>query len=207
MRSIFQFQPEVAHVFLGSKQHLMQQVFTERNVPLYRMAKPMRLGPIAADKFAAFIRSRFTATNMVIDDIAIEKILSTTSGHPQDTQELCHFLWSLGLRERLTITAANVDRALASVIDAEDARYTLLWDGLSRHQRLVLIALSAEPGGVYAEEYRQRHRLGSAASVQRSITRLVERELIEPRSGEGYHVPDVFLRTWIARLVNGLPGT
>ncbi|HZO26876.1 MAG TPA: ATP-binding protein [Chloroflexota bacterium] len=207
MRSIFQFQPEVAHIFLGSKQRLMQQVFTERNVPLYRMAKPMRLGPIAADKFAAFIRARFTATSIVIDDAAIERILSITGGLPQDTQELCHFVWSLAQRERLTVTAADVDRALASVIEAEDARYTLLWDGLSRHQRLVLIALSAEPGGVYAEGYRQRHRLGSPTSVQRSITRLVEREIVEPGSGEGYHVPDVFLRSWIARLVSGLPGT
>jgi hypothetical protein len=35
MRAVFQFQPDVAHVYLGSKQHLLHRVFTDANAPLY----------------------------------------------------------------------------------------------------------------------------------------------------------------------------
>src|SRR5207249_2241077 len=49
MRSIFQMQGDVPHVFLASRRHLMERVFTDENEPLYRLAKPMPLGPIKAD--------------------------------------------------------------------------------------------------------------------------------------------------------------
>ncbi len=198
MRAIFQLQDEVAHVFLGSERHLMQKVFTERYQPLYKMAKPVILHPIGRDDFAAFIRARCAETGQGISDAAIGSILDCTAGHPHDTQELCYFAWSLAQAERLAvIDTSEVDRALDQVLDAESARYVTLWEGLAAHQRLVLMALAAESGPIYSEAYRRSHRLGAASSVQRSINRLQERELIEADSGHGYRITDVFLREWI----------
>lgn len=59
MRSVFQREDHVAHVFLGSRQRLLRQVFADRRQPLYRPARPMTLGPISTDEFGPFIRSRF----------------------------------------------------------------------------------------------------------------------------------------------------
>ena len=41
MRAVFQQQPEVAHVYLGSHRHMLRRLFTERNEPLFRSAKVM----------------------------------------------------------------------------------------------------------------------------------------------------------------------
>src|SRR5688572_15078316 len=82
MRSIFQFQSEVAHVFLGSKRHLMHRVFTDENQPLYKSAKPMPLHPIARQEFVAFIRDRFAATGQRITEDAMNHILDITQSHP-----------------------------------------------------------------------------------------------------------------------------
>ncbi len=205
MRAVFQLQVEVAHVFLGSRRHLMERVFTEENQPMYRLAKPLPLGEIGAGPFAAFIRERFSATKLGIDEEAIGRILAITGGHPHDTQELCYFAWSLAKAEEAEATPALVDRALEEVIDAENSRFTVLWEGLPPHQRLVLTALVADGGrGVFSEAYRRGNRLGAASSVQKSLARLRERELIEPTSGTSpaaYRVPDVFLRAWLARLL------
>jgi hypothetical protein len=84
-------------------------------------------------------------------------------------------------------------------LDAESAHYTTLWEGLAAHQRLVLVALAGESGPVYSEEYRHRHRLGAVSSVQKSIARLVARELIEHVPGNGYRIADTFLRAWIGQ--------
>ncbi len=46
MRAVFQFQPDVAHVYLGSKQHLLHRVFSDANAPLYNSARALPLGPI-----------------------------------------------------------------------------------------------------------------------------------------------------------------
>ena len=45
MRAVFQQQPEVAHVYLGSKRHVMERIFNDENEPFWRSAKTIELGP------------------------------------------------------------------------------------------------------------------------------------------------------------------
>jgi len=120
---------------------------------------------------------------------------------PTDTQELGHFAWALAVAHGTPATVEIVEQALDAVVDAEDARFTDLWETLSPHQRLVLLAVGTDEGrGLYREDTRRVHRLGPAGRVQKSVRRLVDRELIEPMHGGGYRVPDVFLRAWLQRL-------
>ena len=63
MRSIFQTQPDVAHVYLGSKRSLMRRLFNDKNEPFWRSAKQVELGLIPADEFAPFLVERFEGTN------------------------------------------------------------------------------------------------------------------------------------------------
>ncbi|HZS03099.1 MAG TPA: ATP-binding protein [Chloroflexota bacterium] len=201
MRAVFQHQGDVAHVFLGSKRHLLHHVFTDENEPLYKLAKPVTLRPINLDDFGEFIRERFAATEQHISEDALDRILAITGGHPHDTQELCYFTWAEAYIQRTEATPSLVERALSQVLEAEDAHYTTLWEGLSVHQRLVLTALVADENEVFSEAYRRRHRLGAASTVQRSLERLVERELVEFAAQGAYRVTDAFLRAWIAKLV------
>jgi AAA+ ATPase superfamily predicted ATPase len=198
LRGTMQLQEHVAYAFLGSRKHLMTRVFSDRNEPLYRSARALQLGPIPPADFAPFIRRTFESTEVWIDDEAIGRILAITDGHPHDTQELAHFAWEHGAERSKVVTTGDVEAALMDVVEAEDAHYTTLWESLSRAQRPVVQALSAEPTTTpYAEAFRSRHQLGSAATVQRALQALMEREVVDGSSIHGYRVPDVFLRTWI----------
>ena len=203
VRSVWQMQPNVSHAFLGSQRHMMQRIFTDVNEPMYRMAKPMVLGPIDRASFVAFIRGRFSATEQQITDDAVDRILTITECHPFDTQQLCHFAWNLAALDKLVATPELVDRAVGRLLAADNARYTELWSRLTRQQRLVLSALMASGGtsSIYSESYRQRYGLGAASSVQRSIKALLEQDLVdEPLPGE-YRIPDAFLQAWLARTI------
>ena len=68
MRAVFQAQPEVAHVYLGSKRHMMRSIFNDENEPFWRSAKQVELGVIRPDLFAPFIAERFRSTGKRIDD-------------------------------------------------------------------------------------------------------------------------------------------
>jgi hypothetical protein len=92
MRAVFQEQPEVAHVYLGSKRHMMRRLFSDENEPFWRSAKPIELGVIAPDAFAPYIVERFRATGRSVDPAVVDALLASTSGHPYATQELCYFL-------------------------------------------------------------------------------------------------------------------
>ena len=98
-----------------------------------------------------------------------------------------------------------VDEAFAHAVMAESARCATIWEGLSPYQRLVLLAVAAEAGRIYSEEYRHRHRLGPPARVQKAVEALAERDLVEGAARPGYTVPDPFLRAWLSGRVRTPP--
>jgi uncharacterized protein len=67
MRSVFQRQPAVARAYLGSKRHLMEEIFIDANEPFWRSAKHVELGLIDARVFGDFVARRFADTGRAID--------------------------------------------------------------------------------------------------------------------------------------------
>jgi hypothetical protein len=200
VRAAFQRQPEIAHVYLCSKRHLMEPLFMDRASPLYRSAKPMPLGPIPPEQFSGFLQDRFRAGGLEVDSELLERVFDLTGGRPYETQELCSFIWAHARAEGGEPTDAVFERALGGLIDAESARYLAVWDRLSASQRALLLALAREPGRVYAEDYRRRHRLGAASSVQAAAAALERLDLVESSASAGLVLADVFLRPWLQRL-------
>src|SRR5665213_2248612 len=93
MRAVFQEQPEVAHVYAGSKRDMMKRLFSDKNEPFYRSAKVMEIGAIPVELFKAFVKERFDATGRGISDAALDELLAITRGHPYGTQELAYAIW------------------------------------------------------------------------------------------------------------------
>lgn len=117
-------------------------------------------------------------------------------GHPYYTQLLCHLLWARGL-DRRAVTLPDVEEAMKDALRCEEGVFVTLWDTLSRKQRQVLAALSHEPAEqVFSADYLKRHGLGSASSVQKALSALVERELIDRENGV-FTVSDLLFRRWI----------
>jgi type II secretory pathway predicted ATPase ExeA len=199
MRAVFQSQPDVSHVYLGSKRSLMEELFNDVNEPFWRSAKHIELGPIPVDAFAVFIAERFMGTGKEAPAAVVDAVLAITWGHPYGTQELCYALWEetpLGA----AATAAGLDAAMARVLRSENAYFTHVWEGASRAQRVVLQALAADPpDAATSDEYRRRHGLPAPSSVQRALDALVTDELVA-REGPGrYRIAEPFLAEWIHR--------
>ena len=200
LRAVFQRQPEVAHVYLGSKRHLMEPLFMDRAAPLYRSAKPMPLGPIDPHVFAEFLRDRFGAGGVGISAPALERILSLTGGLPYETQELCSYVWAEAKLRGVPVDDELIGTAVEALVDAEAARYTAVWDRLPGKQRALLLALARESGRVYSEAYRRRHKLGSASSMQRALGALEKLDLIDSNEAGGQTLADLFMRLWLRRV-------
>lgn len=195
MRAVFQQQPEVAHVYLGSKRHVMDRLFNDRNEPFWRSAKAMELGPIATADFAPFLVARFAASGKAIELSAAEEALDRTGGHPYATQQLCYFLWQrTGEGEMASSTL--LAEALEDVLRSEHTHFTLLWENASPNQKLVMEALAREPGHPFRADYRRRHGLGPATNVQRALRALEEREVAVGDSG-AYDLAEPFLGEWL----------
>lgn len=196
LRAVFQQQPEVAHVYLGSRRHVMERIFNDRNEPFWRSAKLIELGPIDAIPFEAFIVERFQATDRRLRAGVVAAILGRTGGHPYATQELCYSLWEQ-TPEGGEATPERLDDAIAAVLRSEHAHFSLLWGEISPVQRLVLQALAKEPGHPFQAEYRSRHALPPATNVQKALAALEKREVVLGENG-AYRIVEPFLSDWLS---------
>jgi hypothetical protein len=201
LRSVIQLQPEVAHVYLGSKRHVMEKIFSNANEPFWRSAKSIELGTIAADAFAPFIVERFRASGRSVEEDAIQELLEITGGHPYATQELAYFLWEQ-VADGESASVAHLHDAVSTVLRSEHAHFTLLWEDASAVQRLVLQALAGESGRPFTSAYRTRNNLPAATNVQKALRALEKREVVCGSAG-AYRIVEPFLAEWLRANVGG----
>jgi uncharacterized protein len=200
MRAVFQTQPEVGHVYLGSRRHVLDSIFSDRNEPFWRSARRMDIGPIPEPLFAAFVADRFATTGRAIGEDAAGDLLAFTHGQPYATQELAYFTWEL-VAPGGTAGPDDIGAALEAVLRAEHNNLARIWELATRNERLVLLALSAEPLNLYAEATRERFGLPAPTFVQRAVRALVREDVVEKEPGGRYRIAEPFLAAWIERSV------
>ena len=125
MRSVFQEQPEVAHVYLGSKRYMMERIFNDEHEPFWRSASS---SSSESSRQTCFARSsprgsgRAARTSTRVHSTGSS---SSRRGHPYATQELCYFTWgATAAGERADVE--TVEAGLAGVLRSEHAHFTLL---------------------------------------------------------------------------------
>ena len=199
MRAVFQTQPEVGHVYLGSKRHVLERIFNDKNEPFWRSAKQVELGAIAPSKFGPYIRRRFEKTEKAVTPEALERLLTITAGHPYATQELAYAVWQL-VPPGHHAFPDDVEAALDSVLRSEHNHFAAIWDEAPAAQRLLMLALAEEPAdAVYSAAYRDRHDLPGPSSVGIALQAL-ERKEIAGRGAEGERcLVEPFLGEWLRR--------
>lgn len=204
LRSVFQEQPEVAHIYLGSKRHMMERIFSDENEPFWRSAKRMELGPIPPAQFKPFIVAGFRKNGRDVDEAVVDRILAMTGGHPYGTQEISYYLWEetppgeVADQERLEI-------ALAKLLRSEHSHFSDLWDRASANQRVLLAALAEEPGRPLTQAYRVRHNLRAPSTIQKNVAALVQQEIVSAREGF-VEICEPFYAEWIRSSSAGYPG-
>ena len=197
MRAVFQEQPEVGHVYLGSKRHVLERIFDDENEPFWRSAKRLEIGTIGAGEFARFVRKRFDETEKGIDDQALDRLLEATGGHPYGTQELAYFLWELVPRGHFA-RLGDVEAALAQALRSEHNHFAKIWDDAPHAQRLVMLAVAEEPTrSLYAAEYAERHDLPAKPTLQRAIGALLAKEVVARDEGRVYRIVEPFFADWL----------
>jgi len=202
LRSLIQDQEGVSYIFLGSRKHLIQRMVLDRSSPLYRIGGHYQLNPISTEDWVPFVRERFERSGRQIGEENVRSICQITEGHPFYTQHLCHAVWELSEPE-VAVDEKTIDEAVQLLLERENYAYTTLWESLTRMQRRFLRGLATEADGVqaFSAAFLQRHQLGSASTVQRAVSSLLEKDIID-RSDGSFLISDRFFRIWIKRNVS-----
>lgn len=200
LRSKIQFHSKVSYVFMGSRRHLLDQIFSDKNKPLYRIAKAYPLGRIPKEDFAKFINEKFSETKIKIESKDVQKILEITQGHPYHTQQLCHELWNIAQSEKI-VSGQNIEEAVERVLASQSHAYITAWESIKGKQRALLLGLAIEGGkNLYSQDFIREYDLTSPSTVQKAVKALESKGLID-REDEEYKIADPFLTQWLKQRI------
>jgi len=202
LRSEIQHHEKVAYLFLGSRRHLIREMFLDSKRPLYRSAQHYPLRAIDEAAWQPFIRDRFEQAGKSISESVIHEVCQITEGHPFYVQHLCHVLWER-CDEGAEVEPEDVQEATGILLDRESYAYTALWEGLTTNQQRFLLGLAQEEDvQPFSSAFVGRYDLGSPSSAQRAAEALMQKDLIDRDNGT-FVVLDRFFQRWIVRQHGG----
>jgi AAA+ ATPase superfamily predicted ATPase len=170
MRSAFQHHKRISYAFLGSKQHMLEGIFKDKNRPFYNFGRHFELDVIGAGHWRAYIAERMGSR---CPAPLIDMILSISENHPYYTQMLCHYLWEQATDTKTTIDAETIERIVEEVVQRDSMLFLEMWDGLGIRERHLAKAIAKEgTKSLYERNYIAKHNLGTASSIQKAAETL-----------------------------------
>ena len=200
LRSAVQQYENVATLFLGSRKHLIERMFSDSRRPLYRSAGHYPLGPIATEHWTPFIAERFDAAEKAVTPSQVEALCALTEGHPFYTQHLAHALWERTPRGEPVADGA-LDDALDVLLRREGYAFTTRWETLTRNQQRFLRGLALDGPHIqpFSSEFVQAHGLRTPSNAQRAADSLLQLDVIDREDGT-FVVTDRFFKLWVRHL-------
>lgn len=196
-RSCIQAHDRVRYVFFGSKTHLLMRMFGDKSRPFYKSASTIRLEKPPREESRTFVKERFAAASIIVDDAVAEQIVVTSDNIPYYLQQLSSLAYeSVRRTARDYLTVEDIAQAEHDLIDENADYYAERLASLSASQRLLVTALAREPVGSFREDYRRRYLLGGSSTVNSALKVVREAGLVESDES-GYFIGDPFFAKYI----------
>jgi hypothetical protein len=199
LRSIIQKLKNIVFIFSGSEQHLLNEMFADPSKPFFRSSLFMHLGRISHESYSRFITQKFSEHSKVINEKVVSEILDWTYRHTYYVQLLCNRIF---LSSGKTICSGDWQLEASKLIKEQEYVFLGYRDILTKQQWNLLksIAFEGQAYSLTSKDFVQRYKLGSSATVLRSLKSLQSKGLIYREFNEGkkfFSVYDVLFQRWI----------
>ena len=200
MRSSFQRHRDISYIFLGSKQSLMEEIFTSNKSPFCEFAAKMKLSVIGREELFQFLEDNFRKNDIPISKENIHSILDKSECQPHFTQYFASVVFDLiqtGYnQEEESFTSCWIEKILLPQKDV----FQDIYDQLTNSQRATLQALAdLNEDGIFSEAAKERYDLPVSSSLNEVIKALQKKGLIY-KSEEGYKITNPVFKEWLLGL-------
>ena len=198
LRSKIQLQRRTNYLFLGSKTHLLAEMFNNKNRAFYHSAAQMTIESLPQQDTIAFLQSRFAASNISIDNDTANYLITAAANIPHYIQFLASEIWQEAINNLSVITKGMVDYSVQNVLTFKSDYYMELFDRQPQSAKQLLKALTIEGKNLFSAAYISKHRLPVAATLQRAVKKLINDGIIEKNKDE-YFITDPFFRLFLGQ--------
>lgn len=196
MRSKIQLQHHANYLFLGSKTHIIQDMFMDKNRPFYNSAITLQISTLPERETIDFITSRLATSGIVISEDLCRYLIARVENIPYYIQLLSAEIWQYMVGELHDVTKDIIDNCFLRVVELKSDYYFERTDRLSVLQKRLLIALTQSGDNIYSGDYIRRYRLVGASSLQKAVAVLLDEGIID-RNAATYTFCDPFYKQYI----------
>ncbi len=200
MRSSFQRHVDISYIFLGSKQSLMEDIFSSIKSPFYEFAAKMNLSTIHKDELFTFIEENFRISNLPVEEHTINEILEKSECQPHFTQYFASVVFDLINTGRDQNDGDFQNFWMKRVIIPQTDVFQDIYDQITNSQRATLQAIARlDSTGIYSEETRTQYQLPVSSSLSEVLKALQKRGLVY-KTGDSYKITNPIFKGWLLGL-------
>ena len=202
MRSAFQMHQNISYVFLGSKQSLMQSIFSSYHSPFYEFGIKMEINPIERDDLFQFVDQKFRSCGLTVQSETINKMLDISECHPHFTQYFASEIFYLLTTGESDKDEGFTNKWLSKIIQSQSHIFQNIFDQLSNIQRKVLLALiTIQPEeGLFSYSVRDKYKLPISSTLNTTLQGLIKKDLIRNEDAQ-YKIINPVFKQWLISLV------
>ncbi len=195
MRALWQRQKQVTYCLLGSKRHMMSDLFNNPSKPFYRFGDIIFLKKIDEKEWVKFITRKFKLTGKVISPVYAKTIPHIMKNHSWYVQQFSHYVWQ---KTDEIVNLAIVNAALEELIYANMPFYQREMEGLSASQVNFLRAVANGENKLTSKAVMEKYRLGTPRNVLKNKEKLMTLDIVDFANGE-YELLDPAFELWFMK--------
>ncbi len=207
LRHLMQHSQGLSFVFVGTRR--LEEMSADYWSVLFNIALYRKIGYLS-DESATQLICDPVKPNLTYDDLALDKILRVTTGHPYFIQLVCYTLVKRANAQRSTYaTISDVNAALDEMLRLGEVHFAYLWQRSTSLERTLLTAMAHlmdrdqpfRPSDII--QYLQPYSIHlNPTEVTEALTHLVERDILREMTHEAtllYELKIGLVGLWIAR--------
>jgi uncharacterized protein len=198
LRSKIQQQQNVTYMFLGSRTHLLSDMFNNKSRAFYNSAMLMQLDTLPEHETIVFLKNRFALTNIAIDDTIAVFLIKQAGNIPYYIQLLAAEVWQNLVSTTNILNKDMIIVCAEGIVNLKSDYYFELYDRQSSYQKKILKSLLVSGENVFSADYAKRFRLSATSTTQKALLGLVESGIVEKVEGT-YFIGDPFFKRFLSR--------
>ncbi len=179
LRSIIQHHKNVSYLFLGSRTHLLKDMFSNKNRAFYNSAMLMNLNVINKEDSVLYLEKKFFSDKIKITKDVANYLVERVNSIPYYIQFVASEIWQEVINKKKIVKKERVDLAINSIIDLKSDYYWELITKQTNYRKKVLHALSCSNSGIFSKETTIKFNLGANSTTQKAIASFIEDGIIE----------------------------
>ncbi len=199
LRTMLQTLPNISFIFSGSDQHMLMQMFENKDRPFYSFGQYMRLDRIEPNLYLAFIQSHFKKGKKKISDENIREIIEWCNYRTFNIQMVMNRLYSL---DKKNLEIDDIRLVKETILREKDEIYYTIRRLVTPGQWRVIEAFAKE-GEIeapYGKYFMKKYGFTNSSIIRRAVQTCLENNIfynVYNNEKSYYEIDDIFLRRWI----------